>query len=98
MLRRKQEAKAQKAEADAEEAKREARRALRKELLFIDETDNIQLLLFGVLAKEASDLLPGHIWLEKQVFLRENMKYLCPNVLQGMLKEQQALIEGVLAA
>lgn len=36
VLRRKQEAKAQKADADADEAKREARRALRKELLFID--------------------------------------------------------------
>ena len=68
-----------------------------KELLFIDEENNIQLLLFGVLAKDATDLLPGHIWVDKQVFLRENMKYLCPRVLQGMIKEQQKLIEDVMA-
>jgi hypothetical protein len=36
VLRRKKDAKAQKADADAEEAKRVARQALRKELLFID--------------------------------------------------------------
>ena len=36
VLRRKKDAKAQRADADAEKAKREARQALRKELLFID--------------------------------------------------------------
>ena len=36
VLRRKKDAKAQRADAEAEEAKQEARRALRKELLFID--------------------------------------------------------------
>jgi len=68
-----------------------------KELLFIDEQDNIQLLLFGVLANEEKDILPGHIWQPKQVFLRENMKYLCPKVLQGMIAEQQKMIQDVLA-
>merc|ERR1719217_312862 len=67
-----------------------------KELLFIDENNNIQLLLFGVLAKDAVDVLPGHIWVDKQTFLRENMKYLCPKVLSGMISEQQTLIQQVL--
>jgi len=66
-----------------------------KELLFIDEGNNIQLLLFGVLATEITDLLPGHIWVDKGTFLRENMKYLCPTVLQGMVAKQQKLIENV---
>jgi len=66
-----------------------------KELLFIDEGNNIQLLLFGVLAQNEGDVLPGHIWVDKAVFLRENMKYLCPKVLQGMVAEQQQLIEKV---
>jgi len=50
-----------------------------------------------VLAKDGSDLLPGHIWVHKQSFLRENMKYLCPKTLQGMLNEQQVLIENVMS-
>jgi hypothetical protein len=33
--------------------------------------------------------------LAQAVFLRENMKYLCPKVLQGMVAEQQQLIEKV---
>jgi len=65
------------------------------ELLFIDEQDNIQLLLYGVLAGDSTDCLPGHIWVDKTTFLRENMKYLCPKVLQGLIAEQQKLIEGV---
>ena len=68
-----------------------------KELLFIDEGNNIQLLLFGVLAKDSSDVLPGHIWVDKQVFLRENMKYLCPKVLQGMIAEQQVMIQDIMS-
>jgi len=66
-----------------------------KELLFIDEQNNIQLLLFGVLAKDTSDILPGHIWVDKQTFLRENMKYLCPKVLAGMIAEQTEMIQAV---
>jgi hypothetical protein len=67
-----------------------------KELLFIDEADNLQLLLFGVLAKEPTDCLPGHIWVSKSEFLRQNMKYLCPKVLAGMITEQQTLIAKVM--
>ena len=37
-------------------------------LLFIDEQSNIQLLLFGQLAKDTTDILPGHIWVDKSFF------------------------------
>ena len=67
-----------------------------KELIFMDENDNVQLLLYGELAKDPSDCLPGHIWVEKQQFLRENMKYYCPMVLDNMVKEQQKLVNDVL--
>jgi len=67
-----------------------------KELLFIDESNNVQLLLFGELAKDATDCLPGHIWVDKQQLLRENMKYYCPTVLDNMVKEQQTLVNAVL--
>jgi len=66
-----------------------------KELLFIDEQSNIQLLLFGVLAKETSDVLPGHIWLSKQELQVQNMKYLCPTVLKGMLQDIQGVIDEI---
>ena len=68
-----------------------------KELLFIDEKNNIQLLLYGVLAKDASDVLPGHIWVDQPAFLVENMKYFCPTVLEGMLKELQGKIDNIMA-
>merc|ERR1719453_2235238 len=32
------------------------------ELLFVDELDNCQLLIYASLAKEATEVLPGHIW------------------------------------
>ena len=67
-----------------------------KELIFMDENDNVQLLLYGELAKDPSDCLPGHIWVEKQQFLRENMKYYCPMVLDSMVTEQQKLVNDVL--
>ena len=63
-----------------------------KELLFIDENDSIQLLLFGVLANEEADVLPGHIWVGRDVLEVQNMKYNCPKVLQGMLNEMQGKI------
>jgi hypothetical protein len=62
-----------------------------KELLFTDEQDKIQLLLFGELAKDAEDCLPGHIWVDKSVFLRENMKFYCETTLKyniGLIQEQ----------
>merc|ERR1719231_919083 len=37
-----------------------------RELLFIDEGDKIQLLIFGQLAKNEADCLPGHIWIERE--------------------------------
>ena len=42
-------------------------------------------------------MLAGHIWVDKQVFLRENMKYLCPKVLQGMIAEQQVMIQDIMS-
>ena len=62
-----------------------------KELLFIDEENKIQLLLFGVLAKDQSDVLPGHIWVDQPAFLVENMKYFCPTVLDGMISTVRQL-------
>ena len=62
-----------------------------KELLFTDEQDSIQLLLFGELAKDVEDCLPGHIWVDKSVFLRENMKFYCETTLKyniGLIQEQ----------
>jgi len=62
-----------------------------KELLFTDEQDKIQLLLFGELAKDQEDCLPGHIWVDKSVFLRENMKFYCETTLKyniGLIQDQ----------
>lgn len=67
-----------------------------KELLFIDEENKIQLLLFGVLAKDQSDVLPGHIWVDQPAFLVENMKYFCPTVLDGMIKEVQGQVDAIM--
>jgi len=63
-----------------------------RELLFIDESNNIQLLLFGMLAKDEQDLLPGHIWVSRDELEVQNMKYNCPVVLQAMLKETQGKV------
>jgi guanine nucleotide-binding protein subunit alpha len=63
-----------------------------RELLFIDEKNNIQLLLFGMLAKDEQDLLPGHIWVSRETLEVQNMKYNCPVVLQAMLNETQGKI------
>lgn len=63
-----------------------------RELLYIDEDNKIQLLLFGVLAAGEADLLPGHIWVDRQEFEVQNMKYMCPTVLQSMITETQTKI------
>jgi len=63
-----------------------------RELLFIDEKNNIQLLLFGMLAKDEQDLLTGHIWVSRETLEVQNMKYNCPVVLQAMLNETQGKI------
>jgi len=61
------------------------------ELLQVDEKCNLQILLYGSLAKEEADVLPGHIWMERAFLEIQNMKYYCPNVLRALLKEQQVL-------
>jgi GTPase SAR1 family protein len=63
-----------------------------RELLFIDENNNIQLLLFGMLAVNESDVLAGHIWVSRDELEVQNMKYNCPVVLQAMLKETQGKV------
>jgi len=63
-----------------------------RELLYIDEDNKIQLLLFGVLAKGNDDILPGHVWIDRQDFEVQNMKYMCPIVLQAMIHETQTKI------
>jgi len=67
------------------------------ELLQVDEKSNMQVLVYGSLAKEESDVLPGHIWVERSMLEVQNMKYYCPTVLQALLKEQQAMIKEYLS-
>jgi len=62
------------------------------ELLEIDEKSNMQLLVYGSLAEKTSDVLPGHIWVERQMLETQNMKYYCPLVLQALLKEQNNMV------
>ena len=64
------------------------------ELLQVDEMNNMQILLYGSLATGDDDLLPGHIWVEREFLEVQNMKYYCPTVLKASLKEQQGLIES----
>ena len=56
--------------------------------------NNMQILLYGSLATGEDDLLPGHIWVEREALEVQNMKYYCPSVLKAALHEQQALIES----
>ena len=63
-----------------------------RELLMLDENNKIQLLLYGVLAQNEADCLPGHIWVPRNEFEVMNMKYNCPTVLQSMLEETQGKI------
>jgi len=57
------------------------------ETLDIDEDNKIQMLMFGMLASGEDDILPGHIWVEREFLEVQNMKYYCPNVLQNLLTE-----------
>mmetsp|Transcript_30777 Transcript_30777/g.46311 ORF Transcript_30777/g.46311 Transcript_30777/m.46311 type:complete len:456 (-) Transcript_30777:656-2023(-) len=66
------------------------------ELLQVDEKCNLQILLYGSLAKEEADVLPGHIWMERAFLEIQNMKYYCPNVLRALLKEQQGMVNEYL--
>jgi len=63
------------------------------EAIDIDENSNIQLIMFASLAKSEKDLLDGHIWVDRQFLEVQNMKYLCPTVLDKLLKEQAELVE-----
>jgi len=63
-----------------------------RELLFIDENNAIQLLIFGQLAKDEKDLLAGHIWVSREELEVQNMKYNCPIVLQAVIDEMQKKI------
>lgn len=60
--------------------------------LDIDENNNIQLLLFACMAKEEKDILPGHIWVDRQFLETQSMKYNSPKVLDGLLAEQAVLM------
>jgi len=63
-----------------------------RELLFIDEENNIQLLIFGQLAKDEADCLPSCIWVKKEALEVQNMKYNCPKTLQSIISEMQGKI------
>jgi len=63
-----------------------------RELLFIDENNAIQLLIFGQLAKGEDDVLPGHIWINREELEVQNMKYNCPTVQQAIIDEMQKKI------
>jgi len=65
-----------------------------RELLQVDERNNMQILLYGSLATGDDDILPGHSWVEREALEVQNMKYYCPTMLQASLQEQQKLIES----
>lgn len=49
-------------------------------------------MLYATFAKDASDLLPGHIWVTREQLEVQNMKYNCPKVLQKMIMEVNAKV------
>ena len=50
------------------------------------------LFTLGALATSPDDILPGHIWAEREFLEVQNMKYYCPTTLQALLAEQQAMV------
>jgi len=44
-----------------------------RELLQVDERNNMQILLYGSLATGEDDLLPGHIWVEREALEVQNI-------------------------
>jgi guanine nucleotide-binding protein subunit alpha len=64
------------------------------EVLDVDENDNIQLVMYACLAKDEADILPGHIWVDRQFLEIQNMKFLCPKTLQALLAEQAELMNA----
>merc|ERR1740138_1785088 len=65
----------------------EAKSRLSTEVLDIDENNNIQMVMFACLAKDEADILPGHVWVDRQFLEIENMKIMCPKVLGALLAE-----------
>jgi len=67
------------------------------ELLQVDEKSNMQILMYASLAAAEADVLPAHIWVERQFLEVQNMKYYCPLVLAALLKEQQGMVNEYLS-
>jgi len=63
-----------------------------KEMIYVDENENLQLLLFGVATGNVDDILPGHIWTPREDLEVQNMKYTCPTVLQAIIDQMQVKI------
>ena len=62
------------------------------DLMQVDENSNLQLVMFSSLAKDENDILPGHVWADRQFLEVQNMKYMCPVTLQGIVREQTELM------
>jgi len=67
------------------------------QVLDVDEKSNMQLVMYATLATDAADILPGHIWLDRQFLEVQNMKYYCPTVLDHLLREQALIKQKYLA-
>lgn len=63
------------------------------EILDVDEDNNIQLVMFASMAKNASDILPGHIWVDRSFLEVQNMKYMSPLTLGNLMSEQNAMMD-----
>jgi len=62
------------------------------EVVTIDEKNNIQMAMFASIAKDEKDILDGHIWVDRKALEVDNMKYMCPNVLNSILSEQNQMM------
>ena len=49
--------------------------------------------MFACLAKDESDVLPGHIWMSRPQLEVQNMKYMCPRTLQALKSEEATLMD-----
>jgi len=63
------------------------------EVMDVDENSNIQLVMYACIAADESQILPGHIWVDRQFLEVQNMKYMCPKTLQAFLQEQNTLMD-----
>lgn len=62
------------------------------DVIDVDEDSNLQMVMFASMAKDRSDLLPGHIWVDRSFLEVQNMKYMCPKTLGNLLSEQNELV------